>query len=158
MYTLFENNCGLPSNGMILILSFVDCVKIIRMRSVFRNWYKSISNRYFLDFHYRFGPPSRQMYLVQTLDQFPNPTSRRLIRTKKGNMSEEVYDLIPHPTINYIHEHMLVGAINGILCLTYFDNHSTCVFVMANPIIGQILETISPATIAPDGIFFTYKP
>lgn len=92
------------------------------------------------------------MHLVKGLDRIPGSTSWCLLLTKKGNMSEDVFDLIVHPTISYIHVHVLADAIDGVVCLWKVDKNHRCSFVISNLLTGQFLETTSLATLAPDGI------
>lgn len=154
MNNLFENNCGLPELVMIMILSYVECIDIVRMRLVFKNWCRSIRHRFFIDFYNRYGPPPRPMYLMECLDEYSQPNSRSLIITKKGNLSEQVIKLAPNPTINYVRKHELLGAINGILCLHKRGNRNRLVFVICNPLTTQMVQTASSVSLNAKGISF----
>lgn len=78
--------------------------------------------------------------------------SRGLVMINK-NLAYESGDraLIPHPSIGFVHEYELVGSINGLLCLKKFDENKYCVFVICNPITGQMIETRSPARLTNGG-------
>lgn len=157
MTILFDNDDGIPSSIWIAILSFLNCLDVVRLSTVSKNWYYSIRNPEFVNFYNKFGPePSREILLqgkspmkikndkilIIISDQFP------------GNDKQTV--LVPHKIIGSKNDYELIGSIRGILCIQRWDQHNRCVFVMSNPLTGQIHETISPTPRKSKGNFFVF--
>lgn len=139
MTLLFDNELQIPSSIWFAILSFLDCLDVIKLSLVSKNWYRSIRNPEFANFYSEFGPKSSRQILLQGVSPLAIKYDKTFIL-----ISEEIdFDhhqtvLVPHINIGSKHGYELIGSIRGILCLQSWNHHDQCVFVMCNPITTQI--------------------
>lgn len=157
MDVLFDNEDGYPSSIWFAILSFLDCLDVVKLGFVSKNWYHSIRSADFVRFYCKFGPTPSMEIIIQGQSPFSIKNDKTLILIP--DVLQDYPDqtiLVPHYEIGPKHDYELVGSIRGVICLQIWDQANRCVFVMANPLTGQMFHTISPATRTSDGFFFLY--
>ena len=146
MALLFDTEDGYPNLIWFMILSYLDCLEVVSLSLVSKNWYESIRSSEFIDYYTRFGPKAEREIIIQGESPMNIKNDKTLIL-----ISQELQDyplqttLIPHPEIGPKHDYELVGSVRGVLCLQRWDQQNRCVFVMANPLTGQMYQSISPA-------------
>lgn len=146
MAPLFDTDDGYPSSIWCMILSFLDCLDVVRLSLLSKNWYHSIRSSEFVKFYSEFGPRASGNIIIQGQSplSIKNDKTRILISQDLQDYPLQTI-LVPHSEIGSKHEYELVGSARGVICLQMWDQDNRCVFVMVNPLTGQMYQSISPA-------------
>lgn len=146
MDVFFDNDDGLPSSVWFVILSFLGCLDVVKLSLVAKNWYHSIRSSEFANFYYKYGPKASKEIMLQGQSPMSIKNDKTLILISphlQDNLHQT--NLVPHPDIGSKHDFQLVGSVRGVICLQRWDEYNRCVFVITNPLTGQMYHTISPA-------------
>lgn len=65
MALLFDTEDGYPNLIWFMILSSLDCLEVVRLSLVSKNWYNSIRSSEFIDFYSKFGPKAAREIIIQ---------------------------------------------------------------------------------------------
>lgn len=146
MQNSFVNEYGFDSNIIFLILSYLDCLGVVKLSLVCKNWYRSIRSAEFANFYSNFGPTPLSKILIQGVSPSDVLNGKKFLLISPLIEDKNNYTvLVPHADIGAEHDYELVGSIRGIICLQRWNQDGCCVFVICNPITGQKFETVSPA-------------